>query len=75
MRSLEDASFAIESHHSTQSITMISLFICNHDQKCWGDTNKFPPSPESILKYQLYIVRNGQKLTTTFIQKEGGGTS
>ena len=31
-----------------------------------------PPSPESMLKYQLHIARNGQKLTPTLIQGEGG---
>ena len=35
-------------------------------------TIPIPPSPESMLKYQLHTVRNGYKLTPTLIQGEGG---
>ena len=33
---------------------------------------QFPPSPESMLAYQLYTVRNGHQLTPTLNQGEGG---
>ena len=33
---------------------------------------RFPPSPESMLEYQLHTVRNGHQLTPTLIRGEGG---
>ena len=36
-------------------------------------TIPIPPSPELMLKYQLHIVRNGQKLIPTLIRGGGGG--
>ena len=32
---------------------------------------EFPPSPESMLEYQLHTVRNGHLLTPTLIRGEG----
>ena len=33
---------------------------------------QFPPSPESMLEYQLYTVRDDHQLTPTLIRGEGG---
>ena len=55
--------------------TQISLYSMHSNLQSWSKVlgrYQFPPSPKSMLEYQLHTVRNGHLLTPTLIQGVGG---